>query len=186
MMYLSKGILMEAHGNEPTHVSRCGRIYALGPELTALWKDGQFAPHPVPAGRERAIRRLEDSGLVATTEESGTLASYRLFIDSIICPNSKRWTDRFLPESVRRIWTWLNEAGLRLTASELIRLEERQVKPTQALLGEDGRQNLTEMIYFADTIPDGILETMMEHSAARDNTVDALLQLLRTRRLLLI
>ena len=101
MMYLSKGILMEAHGNEPTHVSRCGRIYALGPELTALWKDGQFAPHPVPAGRERAIRRLEDSGLVATTEESGTLASYRLFIDSIICPNSKRWTDRFLPESVR-------------------------------------------------------------------------------------
>ena len=45
---------------------------------------------------------------------------------------------------------------------------------------------MTEMIYFADTIPDGILETMMEHSAARDNTVDALLQLLRTRRLLLI
>ena len=60
------------------------------------------------------------------------------------------------------------------------------MKPTPALLGEDGRQNLTEMICFADTIPDGILETMMEHSAARDATVDALLQLLRTRRLLLI
>ena len=54
------------------------------------------------------------------------------------------------------------------------------------LLGEDGRQRLTEMIYFAETIPDGILETLMEHSPARDTVTGALLELLRTRRLLLI
>ena len=86
----------------------------------------------------------------------------------------------------RRTWEWLNEAGLRLTASELIRLEERRVQPTPALLGEDGRQRLTEMIYFAETIPDGILETLMERSPARDAVVTNLLGLLRTRRLLLI
>ena len=53
-------------------------------------------------------------------------------------------------------------------------------------IGEDGRQRLTEMIYFAETIPDGIWETLMEHSPARDTVIGALLELLRTRRLLLI
>lgn len=42
------------------------------------------------------------------------------------------------------------------------------------------------MIYFAETIPDGILETLMERSPARDAVVTNLLCLLRTRRLLLI
>lgn len=60
------------------------------------------------------------------------------------------------------------------------------MQPTPALLGEDGRQRLTEMIYFAETIPDGILETLMERSPARDAVVTNLLGLLRTRRLLLI
>lgn len=114
------------------------------------------------------------------------LAAYRLLTGCVICPNNRRWTDRFLSKPFQRTWKWLNEAGLRLTASELIRLEERRVQPTPALLGEDGRQRLTEMIYFAETIPDGILETLMEHSSARGAVVAALLELLRTRRLLLI
>ena len=186
MMYLSKGALTESCGSDPKYVSHCGRIYALGPEMAQLWEMGRFVPQTVPVGKERMIHRMEDSGLVSTTREEGALAPYRLLIGSIICPNPKRWTDCFLPEPARRVWMWLNEAGLHLTASELVRLEERQIKPIPALLGEDGRQRLTEMIYFAETIPDGILETMMEHSPARDATVDALLHLLRTRRLLLI
>lgn len=186
MMYLSKGELTQSSKTGLDYVSRCGCAYALGPELAGLWKKARLAPQPVPEGREQAVRRMEASGLVITTEETGTLAAYRLLIGCVICPNSRRWTDRFLTRSVRRIWKWLHEAGLRLTASELVRLEERRVQPTPALLGEDGRQRLTEMIYFAETIPDGILETRMEYSPARDNVVGALLELLRTRRLLLI
>lgn len=186
MMYLSRGALTRSDKTGLDYISRCGCVHALGPELAGLWKKAQFTPQEVPGEKERAIRRLEASGLVVTTEETGSLAAYRLLTGSIICPNDRRWGDRFLPESVRRIWTWLNEAGLRLTASELIRLEERQVKPTHSLLGEDGRQRLTEMIYLVETIPDGILETLMEHSPARDTTVAALLRLLRSRRLLLI
>lgn len=186
MMYLSKGELTQSSKTGLDYVSRCGCVYALGPELTGLWKRARFAPQPVPAGKEEAIRRMEGSGLVVTTEETGMLAAYRLLTGCVICPNNRRWTDRFLSKPFQRTWKWLNEAGLRLTASELIRLEERRVQPTPALLGEDGRQRLTEMIYFAETIPDGILEILMEHSPARDAVVAALLELLRTRRLLLI
>lgn len=186
MMYLSRGNLTESRRTGLAYVSRCGCVYALGPELVGLWKKGRFMLQSVPEDKEGTIRRMEASGLVVTTEETGTLAAYRLLTSCVICPNARRWTDCFLTKSAQSVWIWLNEAGLRLTASELIRLEERQVKPTPALLGEEGRQRLTEMIYFADTIPDGILETMMEHSPARDSTINALLQLLHTRRLLLI
>lgn len=186
MMYLSKGIFNKSSRTGMDYVARCGCVYALGPELAGLWKRARVTPQQVPVGKEQAIRRLEASGLVVTTEETGALAAYRLLTGCMICPNDRRWSDCFLPEPARRIWTWLHEAGLRLTACELIRLEERRVKPTPALLGEDGRQRLTEMIYFAGTIPDGILGTLMEHSPARDTTVAVLLKLLRSRRLLLI
>ncbi|RAZ82460.1 hypothetical protein DK853_43355, partial [Klebsiella oxytoca] len=63
---------------------------------------------------------MEGSGLVVTTEETGSLAAYRLLTNCIICPNDRKWTDRFLSKSVRQVWIWLNEAGLRLTTSELI------------------------------------------------------------------
>ena len=186
MMYLSKGLLTRSERTGLDYVSRCGCAYALGPELAGLWKKARLTPQQVPVDKERAIKRLEVSGLVVTTEETGTLAVYRLLTGCVICPNSRKWTDCFLSKPVRRVWKWITEAGLRLTASELIRLEEQRVWPTSALLGEDGRQRLTEMIYFAETIPDGILETLMEHSPARDTVIGALLELLRTRRLLLI
>lgn len=186
MMYLSKGELTRSHKTGLDYVSLSGCVYALGPKMAGLWNRARLAPQLVPEGREQAIKRMENSGLVVTTEETGMLAAYQLLSGCVLCPNSKRWTDRFLSKPVRRIWQWLNEAGLRLTASELTRLEERRIQPTPALLGEDGRQRLTEMIYLAETIPDGILETQMEHSAARDDVVGALLELLRTRRLLLI
>lgn len=186
MMYLSKGELTRSRRTGLDYVSHCGCVYALGPELAGLWKKARLRPQPVPEGKEQAVRRMEGSGLVITTEETGTLAAYRLLTGCVICPNSRKWTDCFLSKPVRRVWKWITEAGLRLTASELIRLEEQRVQPTSALLGEDGRQRLTEMIYFAETIPDGILETLMEHSPARDTVIGALLELLHTWRLLLI
>ena len=186
MMYLSKGTLAPQMKDGITLVSRCGRTYALGPELAQLWRDGQFAPCQVLRAKEQAIGRLQERGLVSVTEESGPLGDYRLFTDCIICPNGTRISDRVLPAQASRIWAWINGAGLRLTTSELVRLEERQVMPAAPFLGEAGRQCLTEVIYTADTIRDGILETLMEHSPARDGTVAALLRLLRSKRLLLI
>ena len=67
MMYLSKGMLTQSRKTGLDYVSRCGCVYALGPELAAIWKSARFAPQPVPKGREQAIKRMEGSGLVVTT-----------------------------------------------------------------------------------------------------------------------
>ena len=85
-----------------------------------------------------------------------------------------------------RIWRWIQHAGLRLTASELIRLEEQGTDPTPNLLGEEGRQLLTEKLYSARTIREGALEQEMEHSPARDGLVAVLLRLLHAGCLFLV
>lgn len=85
MMYLSKGLAVQK-STEEFRVSHCGKVFALGPEMARLWTNAQQAPKEVPAGKENYIRRLEQSGLAATTKERGDLAHYRLLSGCIICP----------------------------------------------------------------------------------------------------
>lgn len=185
MMYLSKGLPVQEISGKEFQVSHCGKIFALGPKLEALWRAAQRAPQDVPSGKERFIQLLEQSGLVMTTAEHGKLGNYLLLADCIICPAPEN-TDSVWLGRDNRIWTWIKKAGLRLTACELVRLEELHTMPIPELLGEDGRQELTERIYTPETIADGVLPALMEHSPARDPLVDSLLRLLRTDRLFLI
>ena len=185
MMYLSRGILQEAERSGEARVSLHGTVYVMGPRLAALWAHASKGPQAVPRGSEREITRMAESGLAVTTEASGNLAAYRLLSQCILCPESAPHGRLPLFKRERRLWSWLSQAGLRLTACELIRLEELGLKPTQALLGETHRQELTEAIYSPETISDGVLETVMEHSAARNATVASLIQLLRAQNLFL-
>lgn len=184
-MYLSKGAPAYCAQSGMLRVSRCGTVYELGPRLANIWLRGRTQPVQVMPGQEQAIKRLAEAGLVAVSEEQGSLAAFRLVIGCVLCPSYHHRLRVPLRGRERRIWKWISQAGLRLTASELIRLEEQGVRPVPELLGEDGRQELTEAIYLNTSIFDGILEGEMEHSPARDETVDAILKLVRTQRLLL-
>lgn len=185
MMYLSKGIAVEPVAGRPFCVSRCGKIYALGPVAAELWKRGNTSPALVPEAKETLVQRMVKEGLAVTTGETGSLASFRLLAGCVLSPATSKWTLPLLGRE-RRIWTWLTQSGLRLTSTELIRLEEQNLQPEPSLLGEVNRQELTEKIYSSTTIFDGILESEMECSPARDTTVASILKLLRARRLLLI
>lgn len=186
MMYLSKGITAKGANQDIFYVSHCGRVFALGPEQAKLWQAGQHGPQKVPVGMERLIQCMAGSGIVTVTEETGKLAKYRLLTSCVICPEHDAPTAWVRPGRDRRIWTWIEQAGLRLTASELVRLEEQGAQPTPTLLGGEGRQQLTELVYSRESIFDGILETAMEHSPVRDVCVASLLRLLRAGRLHLI
>ena len=114
------------------------------------------------------------------------LAFYRLLSGSIICPQAEPEGQFSEAGGDGRIWRWIQYAGLRLTASELIRLEEQGTDPTPNLLGEEGRQLLTEKLYSARTIREGALEQEIEHSPARDGLVAVLLRLLHAGCLFLV
>ena len=186
MMYVSKGIAVQGTNKDIFYVSHCGRVFALGAEQARLWQAAQHRPQNVAKDTERLIQRMAGSGIVAITEETGKLANYRLLTDCVICPEQGREVRGFGIGRDHRIWKWIRDAGLRLTASDLVRLEEQGIKPVPALLGESGRQQLTELIYSRETIFDGILETAMEHSASRDVCVASLLRLLRAGKLYLV
>lgn len=186
MMYLSKGLAVQK-STEEFRVSHCGKVFALGPEMARLWTNAQQAPKEVPA-RERELHpEIGAVRLGGHHEGAGDLAHYRAPVGCIICPELDSDTKPVQTGYDGRIWTWIEQAGLRLTASELIRLEEQGTKPVPALLGEQGRQELTEQIYSSkELIWDGTLESEMEWSPARDALVMSLLRLLRMGRLFLV
>lgn len=184
MTYLSKGMVVPPDSKPVFRICRWGKIHALGPEAEMLWRRGCTGLAEASEAELTAVRRLADAGLLSITEETGSLAAFCLLNNCVLCPSGKG--PRFLWGRERRIWTWLTRGGLRLTSSELIRLEERKISPVPELLGESGRQALTEEIYTNANILDGILETEMEHSPARDAVTASILKLIRKRHLLLI
>jgi len=186
MKYLSKGLPLRRSGDTLT-ISHCGKDYELTGERASIWKNGQRGFDAVISGSQyTALQELAKQGLAETNSDTDSESFFRLMVNCVICPvKDKVFTILWNPLE-HRLWVWLTKAGLRLTIAELVFLIEKDIKPTAKLLGDRNRQALTETIYTAETIPDGILESRMEQSPARDRTVQAALNLLRKNKLFLI
>ena len=85
----------------------------------------------------------------------------------------------------RQLDTWMRKAGIRLSVAELVFLVEHQVLD-QDLLYEKNRQKLVETIYTDETIQDNLLEHQMEQAEHRDKVVEALVQLLKKKKILIV
>lgn len=81
---------------------------------------------------------------------------------------------------------WLINAGIRLSTAELTYLVENKVKPEPELLYAVNRQSLIEKIYTVSTIADNILENQMAAAKCRDHVVQALLSLLKKKKILML
>ena len=189
MTYLSKGKLYRQSKQSVT-VSHCGALHKLTGPQAALWLMGQYAPSHINradrADQISELERLAETGIVQCCDNGDDVALFRLLTNCVICPVRKSVFAVGWSPAERRLWLWLTKAGLRLTMAELTLLSEHGVEPVPALFGERNRQALTEAIYTTDTISDGILESHMEKSPARDVTVQTVLGLLRKKKIILI
>ena len=130
--------------------------------------DGQRqSPAAVPSLTAIAMEQLENKSL-----------------DNIVldCRKSCPWS----LEHILAAADLLREAGLVLSMAELVYLIDRKVPLNPKYLGSDNTQNLVERIYTRDTIFDNILENQMERAAMREKTVNAVLALLRKKRIVLL
>ena len=187
MIYLSKGILPWKPAVDSVSVSHCGALHKLTGIQADLWLAGQYRPGLTKNDeQDAAVKALANIGIVERGDESDVAALFRLLINCVICPTRVKPGAAFLNSHEHRLWRWIRFAGLRLTIAELTLLAERSAKPVSELLGTENRQELTELIYTGEIIGDGILETLMEHSPARDATVQAVLGLLRKKKIYLI
>ena len=70
--------------------------------------------------------------------------------------------------------------------AELVYLMEHNIHPEMQYLGCENVQRLVERIYTKDTIFDNILENQMEHAACREETVKAVLSLLKKKYIIML
>jgi hypothetical protein len=187
MTYISKGVIQKESGCKQITINRCGRDYILQGSNAKLWLAGRFGM-AVLADKRRStnLQYLDSLGLVDVTDTTAAIARYRLLINCVICQADSK-AHRFpLGRKERQVWKWITSAGFKLRISELVFLLEQNIKPVPELLGKTNWHTLVDTLYTKETIFDGILDTDMEQSPARDTAVNAVLGLLRKRRIILI
>lgn len=186
MLYLSKGMVIKESTEQMMCVTRCGIDYMLTGIGAMLWLDGRFgAAESQDARQDVHLRKLQQMGLVELSEETCMPAFYHLLARCIICPAKLKPVRKPLSSIENKAWQWINKAGLRLTIGELVKLFTEGVDPSTDLLGKENAQTLTMRLYASDLIFDTTLDIQMEHSPRRDEVVNAVLGLLRKKRIIL-
>lgn len=185
-MYLSKGMVLKPSTEDLLFVTRCGVDFRLTGSQADIWLDGRFGFAQETEDQKFDIQHLKRIGLIEHTEEQSPTAKYRILTQCVICAADSKYRWNILTPKEAEVLKWIQYAGLRLTAAELVFLQENKIHPAESLLYECNRQALTERIYTPENIQDNLLELQMEQSPARDQTIQILLHLLKKKRILLV
>ena len=187
MLYLSKGMILK----ESTKQNLCVTLYGCDFILTGigagLWLAARFKANTTIEEKEvRHLRKLQELGLVELSDEEGTDAYYSLLTRCIICPANDKLFQIRLTREEKLVWLWISKAGLRLTIGELVKIYDSNVEPALELFGKENAQNLTLAIYSDDLLFDTVPDVQMAHSPHKDKVVEAILGLMRKKRIILI
>lgn len=184
--YLSKGIVQAGSTEQLVYVMHCGQRYKLTGDEAALWLNGRFSFDKTTDKKGLSVLSgLKARDLVEAEQEDNANNRYQIATRCVFCPSDKHLhiqlssTESFLIQ-------WLREAGLRLTVAELIYLYENNIQPCDDLCHEHNRQKLVERIYTVDLIEDNVLESQMAKAQSRDKVVNALMRLLKKKRVLVL
>lgn len=184
MLYLSKGIAKKNSTAKSVQVLRGGQCIGLSETEADVWLNGRFSFSCSKTPTEdHSLQRLIHMGLAEGEPEENGDAGYWILTRCICCPAqaAKSWFG--LSATEKTILFWLINAGIRLSTAELIYLLEYKIKATPDLLYPQNRQSLIETIYTADTIADNILENQMAAAKCRDGVIQALLSLLKKKKI---
>lgn len=186
MKYISIGAIVTEGTEYRVTVCRGGHKFTLTGDQASVWLNGRkgFANAELPA-EQKSLEQLLRMGLVIKSDDY-PIAEYRTLTQCTIVPADRKYPFWGISGLERTILQWLREAGLVLSMAELVYLIDRNVPMHPSFLGSNNAQKLVERIYTKDTIFDNILENQMERAPARDQTVQAVLKLLRKKRIVLL
>lgn len=188
MIYLSKGVVQPKSSIENLWLERGGKQFQLQGAEATIWLKGRFGFMVIESEKEeQAVICLVDKGLAEMEEEADSISRYRILTRCVCCPVRQRGhMSSRLNEQERQIDTWLQKAGIRLSVAELVFLQEHQITADSGMFGISNRQKLIETIYTKDNIQDNLLEHQMEKAECRDEVVEALMQLLKKKKILIV
>lgn len=188
MIYLSKGVVQPKSSIEALWLERGGKQFQLQGAEAAVWLKGRFGFIITESEtEEQAVMRLANKGLTEMEEKADSISKYRILTRCVCCPARQRGQmSNRLNERERQIYTWLQKAGLHLSVAELVFLQEHQITADSGMFGIRNRQRLIETIYTKDNIQDNLLEHQMEKAECRDEVVEALMQLMKKKKILIV
>lgn len=188
MLYLSKGVVQPKSSIENLWLERGGKQFQLQDVEAAIWLRGRLGFMVTDSqSEEQEVMRLADKDLIEMEEKADSISKYRILTRCVCCPARQRGRiSSRLNERERQIYTWLQKAGIRLSVAELVFLQEHQITADSGMLGIRNRQKLIETIYTNDNIQDNLLEHQMEKAECRDEVVEALMQLLKKKKVLIM
>lgn len=181
MMYFSKG---EAYRNRKgcLTVTHMGRSVRLGKESSEIWERGRFRFCIARRQDEiQAVAYMANVGIAELEMDETESAKYRMLLRCIITIREKG-AEIFLSPRERRILRWLRYSGFRIGIAELVALEEKHIQPNRRLLSDKNWRDLAEKIYGAKPLSNNKLERQMEHSKSRNDTVAALMHLVKRKQ----
>lgn len=188
MLYISKGIVCPESLTGTLFLERGNQKFQLQGREAAVWLNGRFGFDMTESEiEEQAVRCLVGKGLVEMEREIGSVYKYRILTRCVFCPvkQDHRRSSR-LGDLERQLDTWMRKAGLHLSVAELVFLQEHRIKADSGMFGIRNHQKLIETIYTKDNIQDNLLEHQMEQAECRDEVVEALMRLLKKKKILIV
>lgn len=188
MKYISKGVVELGSTEHILNIQRGGHTFQLTGDRARLWLNGRFGVSDADGSNPwyvKELLHLKRIGLAEPVGE-GPEGVYRALTQCVLVPAKAGKLRAPLNPRESQTLQWLEKAGLRLTMAELVFLQEHGIVPSAELLGEENRQALTEAIYTQETIFDNVLEAQMEHASCREDMVNAVLGLLKKKRIVLL
>ena len=186
MKYISIGVVTVEGTEYILDVCRGGTSFRLTGDRATLWLNGRrgFASADKPT-ELRALDQLVKMGLALKTDGSPA-EEYRTLAQCTLVPADRKFPYWGLTNREKTVLRWLREAGLVLSMAELTFLMDRRIELQDSLLGISNAQALVGTIYTRETISDYILENQMEYAALREQTVKAVLTLLKKKRIVML
>ena len=186
MKYISIGAVLKEGTEHILDVVHGGAQFRLTGEKARLWLNGRLGFNEVFNPMHLTmLEQLYKMGLVIKCDGSRA-EEYRALTKCTIVPAECDHPYWFLKNTEKTVLQWLRNAGLVLSMAELVYLMDRNVPMEEKLLGSGNAQALVERIYTKDTVFNNILENQMERAETRDKVVNAILGLLRKKRIVLL
>lgn len=186
MKYISIGAVLHPSTEAIVTVTHYKNDFKLTGLQADLWLNGRFEFSNAATQEEiRTLEHLKRMGLVVIAENEPH-AEYTVLTQCIIIGAKRTRPYWHLKAAERTMLKWILEAGLHLTAAELVWLFAHDVAPEDKYLGAENRQALVELIYTSENIQDNLLENEMLHDPHCDEVVKLILSLLKKKCILLI
>lgn len=181
MLYITKGEVRKdtKDGFKVTHM---GRAVLLDAKTAEVWKNGRYNFCRARMAEDiRAVCYMANVGIAELEQEETEIAKFRILSRCLITVKKKSF-ETFLSPIERRILCWLRYPGFRIGIAELVALEENRGLLNKEIFLDKNWKDLAARIYGARPLANMSLEKRMEHSKSRNDTIAALIRLVKLKR----